>query len=74
MNPDNSSSASGDVLAGLPQPLDARITGTKNYFAALENFQRTFAFRQGDRVLLLTVTVAWRQELQSPPETVPLAQ
>ena len=54
MNLDNSSSAPGDVLAGLPKPLDARNTGVKNYFAALENFQRTFAFRQGDRVLLLT--------------------
>lgn len=46
--------AAGDLLAGLPQPLNPTITQTKNYFAALENFQRTFAFRQGDKVLLLT--------------------
>ena len=32
----------------------AATTDTKNYFAALENFQRTFAFGQGDKVLLLT--------------------
>lgn len=43
-----------DTLAGLPQALNPAITETKNYFAALENFQRTFAFGQGDKVLLLT--------------------
>lgn len=42
------------MRAGLPQPLNLNITQTKNYFAALENFQRTFAFGQGDKVLLLT--------------------
>jgi hypothetical protein len=43
-----------DPLIGLPQALNPGITQTKNYFAALENFQRTFAFGQGDKVLLLT--------------------
>ena len=50
----SSGRAAGDLLAGLPQPLNPAITQTRNYFAALENFQRTFAFRQGDKVLLLT--------------------
>ena len=54
MTPTDFAPAAGDLLAGLPQPLNAGITNTKNYFAALENFQRTFAFRQGDKVLLLT--------------------
>ena len=43
-----------DPFVGLPLPLNAAVTQTKNYFAALENFQRTFAFKQGDQVLLLT--------------------
>ena len=43
-----------DPLIGLPPGLNPPITQTKNYFAALENFQRTFAFKQGDTVLLLT--------------------
>lgn len=43
-----------DELIGLPPGLRAATTDTKNYFAALENFQRTFAFGQGDKVLLLT--------------------
>ena len=43
-----------DTLVGLPQALNPAVTQTKNYFAALENFQRTFAFGQGDKVLLLT--------------------
>jgi hypothetical protein len=43
-----------DPLIGLPPGLNPAITQTKNYFAALENFQRTFAFKQGDKVLLLT--------------------
>ena len=43
-----------DALIGLPPGLNPAITQTKNYFAALENFQRTFAFKQGDNVLLLT--------------------
>ena len=42
------------AMIGLPQTLNPGITQTKNYFAALENFQRTFAFGQGDKVLLLT--------------------
>lgn len=43
-----------DELTGLPPGVRAATTDTKNYFAALENFQRTFAFGQGDKVLLLT--------------------
>ena len=43
-----------DPLIGLPPGLNPAVTQTKNYFAALENFQRTFAFKQGDNVLLLT--------------------
>ncbi len=43
-----------DPLVGLPPALNPAVTHTKNYFAALENFQRTFAFGQGDKVLLLT--------------------
>lgn len=43
-----------DILMGLPPGLNPTVTQTKNYFAALENFQRTFAFKQGDTVLLLT--------------------
>lgn len=54
MTADNLASASGYLLAGLPQPLNPNITHTRHYFAALENFQRTFAFGQGDKVLLLT--------------------
>ena len=43
-----------DPIVGLPPGLNPAITQTKNYFAALENFQRTFAFKQGESVLLLT--------------------
>ena len=43
-----------DPLMGLPPGLNPAVTQTKHYFAALENFQRTFAFKQGDTVLLLT--------------------
>ena len=43
-----------DHMVGLPPGVRAATTDTKNYFAALENFQRTFAFKQGDKVLLLT--------------------
>jgi hypothetical protein len=39
---------------GLPTPLAPHITGTREFFQALDNFTRTFAFRPGDRVLLLT--------------------
>ena len=41
-------------MVGLPPGVRASTTETKNYFSALENFQRTFAFKQGDKVLLLT--------------------
>ena len=43
-----------DEMVGLPPGINSATTQTKNYFAALENFQRTFAFKQGDKVLLLT--------------------
>ncbi len=43
-----------DALVGLPPALNPAVNHTKNYFAALENFQRTFAFGPGDQVLLLT--------------------
>ena len=43
-----------DPLICLPPGLNPAVTQTKNYFAALENFQRTFAFKQGDNVLMLT--------------------
>ena len=39
---------------GLPSPLAPHITETREFFQALDNFTRTFAFRAGDRVLLLT--------------------
>ncbi|MBL8309011.1 MAG: hypothetical protein JNL19_01175 [Burkholderiales bacterium] len=39
---------------GTPPPLNPAITATKHYFQALDNFTRTFAFRAGDRVLMLT--------------------
>jgi hypothetical protein len=35
-------------------PLAPHITETREFFQALDNFTRTFAFRAGDRVLLLT--------------------
>lgn len=39
---------------GLPLPLAPHIIETREFFQALDNFTRTFAFRAGDRVLLLT--------------------
>ena len=46
--------ATSDQWVGLPPGIRTQTTDTKNYFAALENFQKTFAFRQGEKVLLLT--------------------
>ena len=43
-----------DQWVGLPPGIRTQTLDTKNYFAALENFQKTFAFRQGEKVLLLT--------------------
>lgn len=40
--------------AGMPLPLAPAITQTKHFFEALDNFTRTFAFRPGDEVLMLT--------------------
>lgn len=39
---------------GVPTPVAAHITETRDFFQALDNFTRTFAFRPGDRVLFLT--------------------
>ena len=39
---------------GLPPALASHITETREFFQALDNFTRTFAFRPGDRVLFLT--------------------
>jgi hypothetical protein len=39
---------------GLPPPLNPRITETRDYFQALDNFFRVFAIRPDDRVLMLT--------------------
>lgn len=41
------------AYAGLPLPLAPAITETRNFFQALDNFTRTFAFRPGDEVLVL---------------------
>ena len=38
---------------GLPPPLSSAITGTREFFQALENFSRVFAIRPGERVLIL---------------------
>ena len=42
------------IYRGLPLPLAPHITETREFFQALDNFTRTFAFRAGDRVLMLT--------------------
>ena len=41
------------TYAGLPLPLAPAIIETRNFFQALDNFTRTFAFRLGDEVLML---------------------
>lgn len=41
-------------FVGLPPKLSPAITGTKDYFQALDNFCRVFAIKPGDRVLMLT--------------------
>lgn len=38
---------------GLPAPTDSRLTETKHYFQALDNFTRVMAIRPGERVLML---------------------
>ena len=45
-------SESGHYI-GLPPVPDPRIVGTRNYFQALDNFTRVFAFKPGDQVLIL---------------------
>src|SRR6476620_92687 len=39
---------------GLPPPVAGHVTQTREFFQALDNFTRTFAFRPGDKVLFLT--------------------
>jgi hypothetical protein len=39
---------------GVPPPLKASLTETRNYFQALDNFVRVFAIRPGERVMMLT--------------------
>lgn len=39
---------------GMPIAPAHPITETKNFFQALENFQRVFAIRPGDQVLILS--------------------
>ena len=39
---------------GLPPPLNASVTRTKDLFQALDNFTRVFAIRPGEKVLMLT--------------------
>src|SRR3954454_3954764 len=46
--------ASASDYVGLPPPLDAALTQTRNYFQALDNFFRVFAIHEGERVLMLT--------------------
>lgn len=41
------------TYAGMPLPLAPSITETREFFQALDNFTRTFAFRAGDEVLIL---------------------
>ena len=42
-----------DSYKGMPLPLNRNITETFEFFQALDNFTRTFAFRKGDEVLML---------------------
>ena len=42
-----------DPFVGLPPPPNPAITGTREFFQALENFSRVFAIQPGERVLLL---------------------
>lgn len=42
------------TYVGLPPPVKASLTETRDYFQALDNFVRVFAIRAGERVLMLT--------------------
>ena len=42
-----------DNYRGMPIPLNKSITETFEFFQALDNFTRTFAFRKNDVVLML---------------------
>ena len=42
------------IYRGMPIAPAASATETKNFFQALENFQRVFAIRPGDQVLILS--------------------
>ena len=39
---------------GVPPPVKASLTQTRDYFQALDNFVRVFAIRPGERVMMLT--------------------
>ncbi len=41
------------AYVGLPTPTASRLTETKHYFQALDNFTRVMAIRGGERVLIL---------------------
>ena len=49
----NTYTSDPDRYVGLPTPLDPSITGTRDFFQALENFSAVFAIRPGERVLIL---------------------
>ncbi len=42
-----------NTFTGMPIPLASEITHTRHFFQALDNFTRTMAIRNGDRVLVL---------------------
>jgi hypothetical protein len=44
---------SADTYIGMPIPVPAHVTSTKNYFQALDNFHKVFAIRPGDKVMIL---------------------
>lgn len=46
-------SSGNGTYKGMPLPLNPNITDTVEFFQALDNFTRTFAFRRGDEVLML---------------------
>ena len=52
-----------DSYKGMPLPLNRNITETFEFFQALDNFTRTFAFRKGDEVLMLAVDKDGAQSL-----------
>ena len=43
-----------DVYKAMPLPVAPALTHTKHFFQALDNFQRVFAIRPGEQVLILS--------------------